>query len=510
MLPAPSHPDAARLAALIRPGMREHLEHELLPRYLSARRWYAAKDAGPPDVRIVQAETFAHPRGAALLALVRVVPPGQPPQIYFVPLALSSEAPHDERSLVGALSIEGESRHLIDALADDASVRALVAAMRDGVPRGAVRFMRTRAFPEGIDLAEGTIARPHAEQSNSSVIVAGAMLKAFRRVQPGVHPEIEMTRHLTERTEFRRFARLLGAVELSAPDGAPTVVCALQALIPNRGDGWTVAVNALERIARGETRPAQTQLIALAARLGARTAELHVALAAASDDPAFAPEPITAADRRQWREAVAARARSALAGVRQAQPRLMRGAAALANRLCTLAPEIDDRIAALADTPLDAVRTRVHGDYHLGQVLVGGSDVYVIDFEGEPMRPLAERRAKQCVLRDVAGMLRSFSYAAAAALYRDRGGSEGGATRLDAATAAMSQAFLAIYADAMRGCPSFPPAPQARRVLELFLLEKALYEIDYEIANRPDWVAIPLAGVLTLLRGTPADGEGSA
>ncbi|HEX7044811.1 MAG TPA: phosphotransferase, partial [Burkholderiales bacterium] len=279
----------------------------------------------------------------------------------------------------------------------------------------------------------------------------------------------------------------------------------------NQGDGWTVAVNALERVARGETRPAQARLIALAAQLGARTAELHRALGAASADPAFAPEPITASDRRRWRDAVDAQARCALAGVREAQARLDYGAAVLGRRLRALAAEIDDRVAALAGAPLEAVRTRVHGDYHLGQVLVGGADVYIIDFEGEPMRPLAERRAKQCVLRDIAGMLRSFSYAAAAAL---RGGAGGGsekvAARLDAAASAMSQAFLQIYADAMHGCPSFPPAPQARRVLELFLLEKALYEINYELANRPDWVAIPLAGVLTLLRGTPADGDGSA
>ncbi|HEX7043358.1 MAG TPA: hypothetical protein VF203_01965, partial [Burkholderiales bacterium] len=277
-----SHRDTSRLAALLRPGMREHLERELLPRYLGTRRWYAAKDAGPPSARIVQAETFAHAGGAALLALVRAVPFGQPPQTYFLPLALSARPPRDDRSLIGTLSLEGEPHHLIDALADDACTRALVAAMRDAAPdaapRGAVRFMRTRAFPGGVELADAPIARPHSEQSNSSLTVAGMMLKAFRRVHPGVHPEIEMTGYLTERTEFRHFARLLGALELIAPDGAATVVCALQALIPNQGDGWTVAVNALERVARGETRPAQARLIALAAQLGARTAELHRAL----------------------------------------------------------------------------------------------------------------------------------------------------------------------------------------------------------------------------------------
>jgi trehalose synthase-fused probable maltokinase len=155
---------------------------------------------------------------------------------------------------------------------------------------------------------------------------------------------------------------------------------------------------------------------------------------------------------------------------------------------------------------VDVKRTRVHGDYHLGQILVAEDDVFIIDFEGEPMRPLAERRGKHLPLRDVAGMLRSFQYAAASAARAPRA-DEDAVARLEPCAGRMSATFLAAYAQAIRGCPSFPAdLGQATDLLRLFLIEKALYEIGYELAHRPDWADIPLAAVLAIVDGAESFG----
>jgi maltose alpha-D-glucosyltransferase/alpha-amylase len=256
----------------------------------------------------------------------------------------------------------------------------------------------------------------------------------------------------------------------------------------------------------GPADPAQlfATYLAYARKLGERTGELHRAFAVATDDPAFAHEPIGEADLRRWVAAAESQAAAALAALAQARPALAEADAALAERVLAARETLRQEIRGLAEAGIAAAKTRVHGDYHLGQVLVARDDFYILDFEGEPARPIEERRAKLSPLKDVAGMLRSFDYAAWTVADRLDQRHPGRAELIhDLARAwrrVTGDAFLATYTAAMAGAPSLPEDPAAAdRLLRFHLVEKALYEICYEAANRPRWLRIPLGGVAALL-----------
>jgi trehalose synthase-fused probable maltokinase len=335
------------------------------------------------------------------------------------------------------------------------------------------------------------------------------MLKGFRRLEPGVHPELEIGRFLTEVAGFKNAPALLGSVELVGPMGeVPTALCVLQALIPNQGDGWAHVNERLKIIANEQADQIGTeqQLFSLAHCLGKRTAELHHAFAAGTADRAFAPEPFQPDHLIDWAQAICISAGFIFDTLSHARPRLDHTSQEVADRLLRRREDLLMQIAELMPAKVDVKRTRVHGDYHLGQVLISSDDVFIIDFEGEPMRPLTERRGKHLPLRDVAGMLRSFQYAVGSVTRAVRA-DEDTAARLQACAGRMSINFLEAYAQAVRGCPSFPTdLAQATDLLRLFVIEKALYEIGYELANRPDWADIPLAGVLAIVDGADAFG----
>jgi maltose alpha-D-glucosyltransferase/alpha-amylase len=329
-----------------------------------------------------------------------------------------------------------------------------------------------------------------------------------------VHPELEMGRFLTEVAHFPNTPALLGSIEHVRNDGAVTALAILQAFVRNQGDAWQLSVEAVKReldalllLPESEMPPLADVFASYrryATVLGLRTAELHKALATPTDDPAFAMEPLTLED-------VASAAQDARAMAEQAFEALGR----LANQVPEAArPSLEALIArrdacfaaveALVEPPLGAVKTRIHGDYHLGQVLIVQDDVAIVDFEGEPSRPAAQRRAKACPLRDVAGMLRSFSYMTETAA-RDMAQRfvevSGRATAIATSWRRMaSEAFLIAYEDAARGSPIWiEDEATRRRLLRLNLLGKAFYEINYEADNRPDWIDIPVQGVISLL-----------
>ncbi|HVA63707.1 MAG TPA: hypothetical protein VNF74_08280 [Terriglobales bacterium] len=313
-----------------------------------------------------------------------------------------------------------------------------------------------------------------AEQSNTSILYRDAagpprwLLKLFRRLQPGENPDFELPRALAAHTSFRNVPAALGRIVYRPAVGEPTTLACLSEYIPNQGDGWDYA---LRRLRAGEG----DGLLADLALLGRRTAELHLALASIASDPAFVPEPITAADVEAWRA-------RALAGV-EAEP--------LRPYAATLAPW--RQLLTQRECGLEAchglAKIRIHGDYHLGQVLCTENDFYLFDFEGEPARPLAQRRGKGCALQDVAGMLRSLSYAAHTAAR-------------PAWEPLARTAFLAAYQAAVAPAP-VRLLPQDERVfaaaLRFWEIEKAVYELHYELAHRPDWVQVPLAGLAALL-----------
>jgi len=354
----------------------------------------------------------------------------------------------------------------VDGLDDPAFCRAVLDLIAGEVRRpggrGEIVGARTRAFPA--DLAADAPARRLAgEQSNTSVIFGDSLIvKHFRRLAAGINPDVEVTGFLTERTSFRATPRLAGSLEYRDATGAWTLAMA-QELVGDARDGWRWL---LGRLAAGDAA------LGPLAALGRRTAELHLALASDPSEPAFAPERITAADVGAWTEAV--------------QRQLDTARAALGEH-------VPDGVPARVDTAglaglVGAVRLRHHGDFHLGQTLAirDGEDFAIIDFEGEPLRPLAERRQKHTPLRDVAGLLRSLGYAAA------------GAPAPAGWEAAAREAFLTAYRTTAGSAPFLPATAAALgQALAVLEVEKAAYEIVYEANNRPDWVAIPVRGLVT-------------
>jgi trehalose synthase-fused probable maltokinase len=489
--------------------LRQGLERDILPKHLTRCRWYAAKDAGPPLVEIIDLVTCPEPIGDTALAVLRVTPPGREPQRYVLPLALAWA---DEGGLpdryITRVKRDARLAALIDSFEANRVVRGLLDAMLATGPAAAhdasVAFQRTAALASRRSrLAVAQVERIAAEQSNTSVRFAEvAILKLFRRLEPGIHPELEIGRFLTE-TGFANTPQLLGWIELHPSNSDPAVLAVLQELIADATDGWSFVLQRL----RDYARPAaallpETPMLDLARQLGQRTAELHRAFAAQSEDPAFASEAVTPVTLRAWRDGARAMAASAIGALAQAAPGLPPATREQVDMVLARREQLLERIDTLLPERVDAVRTRVHGDFHLGQVLVANDDIFIIDFEGEPMRPLEERRGKQAPLRDVAGMLRSFAYAAATIRMELDAGPDN--SWLDVWAAAMSATFLEAYRARIAGCPSLPTDPaDVERLLQLFLLEKALYEVRYELANRPDWLGIPVAGVLGLLDQPP-------
>ena len=394
-----------------------------------------------------------------------------------------------------------------------------------GGASGELRFRHTALFAE-TSLPERLVARRlGAEQSNSSVLYEDyAVLKLYRRLQPGPHPEVEMTRFLAERAGFANTPPPLATLELTLPGAEGNDTCAagvLYRFVRNQGDGWTLALDyltrylddALNEAAPGATPPGRAAdmpdpdhfFLALARQLGLRTAQMHRALAeCAGDDPAFMPEPITRQDLAEWRQTLEQNVEVMLARLERGEAGLPEAARELADALIGAGPQLFRAIRSLMPDDIVATKTRYHGDFHLGQVIAVQNDFYLIDFEGEPGRPLAARRRKSSPLRDVAGMIRSFDYAATAAV-RQLGETRPAAVpRMNALAEAWRQraidGFRAAYRRVMRGCPSYPASKlQAKALVDFFTLEKAVYEVSYELANRPGWVAIPLNGILRVV-----------
>jgi len=490
------------------------LTTDVFPSYLMGRRWYAAKDSGVPNVGIANSISLDCGDGAVILIL-DVAPERQPVRKYLVPVSVLWDAEAPASAILAEVEHVSSRGVLVDAFADDRFIRSLVdriGAGDDARKISGLIFRRSGLLDGSARerAAAAGIQRSTAEQSNTSIRVGDIMLKGFRRLEPGIHPELEIGRFLTEVAGFKNAPALLGSVELVGPMGeGPTALCVLQALIPNQGDGWAYVLERMEIVGEGpdDRDRAEQQLIALARRLGQRTAELHHAFGIDTDDMAFASEPVQADHLADWTRALRASVGFVFEALTQARPRLGPASTHMADRLLRRREDLLAQIGDLMPAKVDVTKTRVHGDYHLGQVLVTDDDVFIIDFEGEPMRPLAERRGKHLPLRDVAGMLRSFQYAAASGARTVRTDEDAAVARLQACAQWMSATFLDAYGQAIRGCPSFPAdIGQATDLLHLFLIEKALYEIGYELAHRPDWVDIPVAGVLAIVDGADSPG----
>jgi maltose alpha-D-glucosyltransferase/alpha-amylase len=528
-------------AVVVHPG-RGALERAL-PRFLVRQRWFGAKGRRISTVTIADTIPIrGHDRDASsgVIALVDVTFTEGEPSTFAIPLAGRREGEDiGPEHVVARVETADGVWLVVDGLRDPALAGALLEMIeRRRVARGQRRrVVGTRA--EGfIRLrGEGPLEPQFGwgEQSNTSVTFGDRLvLKLFRRLEEGVNPELEVGRFLTDHTVFRHAAPAAGAIEV--PDDGPgngtgSTVAILQGYVQNEGDAWAYALDAArESFERALALPADQPIptversvmdmvgdlpslltydligpfLGSAWLLGRRTAQLHLALGSRPEDPVFAPEPVTRMYQRSLYQSMRSTAATTLRRLSRHQvgPEV--------EELLAREEELVARYTVVTGERISGQRIRIHGDYHLGQVLWTGRDFIIIDFEGEPARPLSERRIKRSPLRDVAGMLRSFDYATRSAMrspwVQDLSMEEKAslADWAQAWTHWVSATFLDHYFDVIGDSPLLPQTEEEiRRLLHAQLLDKAVYEVAYELDNRPEWLPVPVRGVLDLLDEGP-------
>ena len=525
----------------------------ILPAHLQGRRWFAGKARRILATEILDTVAMNRQDSQSYIVLARVDYREGDPDTYQLPLAFATGTrvreliDYHRNAVVAQLRVRNTDGELDGVLYDATLDSGFCEKLLDIITRrlkprgqqGSVRSSRTRQFRQ-IRGSTKDALRPNlmgAEQSNTSVAYEDRLiLKLFRRLDAGINPELEVGRFLTERTSFRNMPSLAGAIEYNQERSEPFTLAILQEFIPNEGDAWEYTVDMLngyfERVlARAshdrkvippttgplehleeEIPPLAEEMIGgyleFARLLGQRTAELHVALASRDDNRDFAPESINAMYRRSIYQATRTRADQAFRLLRKRVSKLPEGLRAEARAVLGLADQIDERLRGVVRQKVTGMRMRCHGDYHLGQVLFTGKDFYIMDLEGEPGRPISERRLKRSPLRDVGGMLRSFHYASVSAM------TGGGVRPEDIASLEpwaqywnfwVSVDFLKAYLDGVEEAEILPDTPASlAALLDLCVLDKALYELDYELNNRPDWVAIPLRGIASIIQ-SPAE-----
>jgi maltose alpha-D-glucosyltransferase/alpha-amylase len=482
------------------------LDSRALAGFLGASRWFGGKGRAPESVRIAEVVPVEWGGDQAAVARVVVRSGNGTEASYQLPLVVREaemSEPHapPANAVLARVDALGVHGLLFDALHDPGfRVRVAAALERGAVFAGEGARWTLTPVAGGAAALESLPSRLVAgEQSNSSVIYGDrAILKLFRKLEPGINPDVEVTRFLTARTSFRHTPELLAELGFESESHGESVAGMLTRFVAGAEDGWRYALGQLRSYlsAGGNGGDPSNAFADDARRLGVITREMHLALASASDDPAFATAPVTGSDITRWTERAMRTIDSALdllaSRASSLEPRTAAMSRAIAGRRVTIHELLDEASrGARGERAVDqGIRSRTHGDYHLGQLLhAPDGRWYVIDFEGEPARPLAERRELTSPARDVAGMLRSFGYAAAT------GASEAGGLGTNPATEIRSAhwdrdaraAFLDAY-----GAEANDP------LIELFEMEKMFYELEYELNNRPDWVWVPLRAIARL------------
>jgi maltose alpha-D-glucosyltransferase/alpha-amylase len=510
---------AAWRAGLAR-RLRTQLEERIVPQYIAAQRWFAGKGAPITSARLLDHTERQDPLPRWFAGIYSVESQGVSER-YFVPLAIAFEDTEEARwrrlqnSAIARVRQQATVGVLADACGDDGFARATIDAIGASAELptqyGRVRFMPTALYAElrGDPAAELAVNPTGAQSSNTTLRVGdGLFLKVYRKLQPGLNPELEIGRYLTEVAHFPNIVPVAGAAEYIDQESVSYTMALLQAFVANQGDGWTYTLEYLARFLEDRRSgvpmldDAHGLYLSQVKTLAIRTGELHRALARPTDDPAFAPEPIAAADVAEWGAATRAAAQATLKLLSDRLPQLSAAVASDAQVLLARRENLMKRIETCTAMVPVGLKTRRHGDYHLGQVLLKRNDFIIVDFEGEPGRTLEERRRKHSPLTDIAGMLRSFAYARHAALERGaaQAGEESG--RWEALLQTWEQearrTFIASYDEVARASGLYESLQESRRLLTLFEIDKALYEVRYELGNRPDWTRIPLQSLLGL------------
>jgi maltose alpha-D-glucosyltransferase/alpha-amylase len=517
--------------------------------YIRGRRWFRGKARESWGLQILDIIPIHSPEFAANLVLIGVEYAAGDPETYILPLisapaeqaeGIIAEYPHAVIARLKPGKKDGDSGGLLyDALVDKNFCKFLLEAISRRRhfkgKTGKIVASRTRVFRSARGPAEVS-PEPvplKAEQTNTSVVYGDRLiLKLFRRLEGGINPELEIGRFLTEELSFPHISPVAGAIEYHRKKGQPMSLAILQSFVPNEGDAWQYTLDFLNRyfkyvlahptvqmppipekhlLSLLKEPPALAQetigpYLISSQLLGERTAELHVALASAPDDPDFAPEPFSLIYQNSLYHAMRTFATQMLQLLRERLKELPEELRENAQQVLDSEESILKRFYLIRNKKISAARIRCHGDYHLGQVLYTGKDFAIIDFEGEPARSLSERRIKRSPLRDVAGMIRSFHYAAHSAILQQASL----ALKPEDMPALehwaqfwyvwVSASFLMSYFSGVEQAQLLPDDPEQLGILlDAYLLEKAIYEIGYELNNRPDWLKVPLQGILQLM-----------
>lgn len=541
-------PDVPGIPVLYTPGLWKNVFHgpareafeATLPRFMLPKRWFGSKARAIRHVRLI--ETVPILPGAHLVILQVAYEEGEG-ETYALPVGFAvgsqAEALALERpaAIIGRLETGDETGLLYDAVWNPRFCVALLDAVTEGHTyageSGELIASASRTLPRLLGGASEKLPPTvlGVEQSNTSVRYGDRLiLKLYRRLVVGVNPDQEIGQFLTDKVPFAHTPPLAGVLEFrgrTPADAEPMTVGLLQGFVVNHGDAWRYTLDSLaayferaggQAIGDEPVLP-QAPLLALinseipseaavrigpylqsARLLGRRTAELHLALAADPSDPVFAPEPSTLEFQNGLHRSMCELTDGSLRLLRGRLDDLSDADRRAARQVLALEGQIKARFDALLAQPLHALRLRIHGDYHLGQVLYTGDDFFIIDFEGEPARPLNERRMKRSPLQDVAGMLRSFHYAAYAAYFDLVQGDEPPSGLEPWARywhAWVSVAYLKTYLEVAGRAAFIPRSPEELKLLlDIYLVEKAVYELGYELNNRPTWARIPLQGLL--------------
>jgi maltose alpha-D-glucosyltransferase / alpha-amylase len=496
-------------------------ERDVLPGFLARSRWYPERSPKAIRPTLTSAIPFCDiGDNRPWLAFFEAAQAGETAR-YVLPMQIEwvrfDRENYNPRAFAAVRQGAREGT-LLDVASDKIFVALLLRNLREQltVKEGGLQleFRPTSRFSDRPVTPPEHVRAVETEQSNSTALVdQDYVVKVYRKLVSGINPEIEIGRFLTEIAGFANTPALLGTVEL-VEGNSKSAIAVVHAFVENQGDAWTVTSAYLDRFVddqrvlaasehRGEAEE-QIPYLRYMAQTGRRVAEMHLALASTEEVADFAPEPTRPGDVQRWIADVTTRAERVVDALRQTRDAVKDSDRVLVDRLLGHGESMRDRLTALLPPDIHGLNIRHHGDFHLGQILIVKDDIFIIDFEGEPRRPLDERRRKAPPARDVAGLIRSIDYSATAALERalkvapDEHGKLANALAdwRDRAAAA----FLGAYRETMTHGRLWPADPNAaERLLNFFLLEKAFYEIEYELAHRPDWLHVPLMGALRIL-----------
>ncbi|MGK2904757.1 MAG: maltose alpha-D-glucosyltransferase [Desulfuromonadales bacterium] len=522
--------------------IRKILEDKILPNYLPQQRWYGGKARKIRKITIDDCIPLSREAGATVLTLLVVTYQEGADELYILPLAFqpmeldqSEKEPDLPRGSMAWLTMPKTEGSIYEAIFSEQFGRDLLAVIagrkRMTGGRGRLHAAASRVVTQLWQDQETTLMPKllGAEQSNSSIRYGEQFIfKLYRRTAAGIHPDVEIVRYLTEKEDFAHIPTYAGSLEYRREEGESIVLGLMQHYIPNQGDAWQLFLHladqyferAQTRLITRETPPkgpdnliqtSSTDLpqpvdeiisgvtMEMARLLGQRTAEMHLALANGREE-SFRPEPFSSLYQRALFQAMQNQTNQELRQLDRRRHLLPEALHADADKVIALHETIIAQMRRITGRRLPAKKIRIHGDYHLGQVLFTGSDFMIFDFEGEPLRPLTERRIKRSPMRDVAGMIRSFHYAAYTSLLSGTSvrpqDTEALSPWADLWYRYVSAGFLNGYLASMAGSDLLPQEKELLESLLIpYLLEKAVYELGYELNNRPNWLVIPLRGI---------------